>query len=442
MSDHEHDRHEHDRHEHDHDRDERGEPDRHEHDRVEHDRVEPGAGAAADDEVLGLLSDALGRDGELVPTDEDEVARAERAGVEDVALPPQLAAWPPRKRVEAAPPASLRTGPERVADMAAHRRRRAASRAWLTHGAAVVLGAAAALALALRWTGDAHGPPGLGTDPAIASAADSGSATATAAPPLRVAVSNDCGECCGGEACTSTRLGLGRCSSGRRCVPCSAPPGSRYRLRIGAVHLSDDGRKAVELYPSGEPELCVRVGASEERCVPALLTERAEGAFRSLPFVGAADDLGAKVAVRVRWKGVREAYATAGRWLSPVAVSPTALCSGYAVKLEVAESSGAEPAARRLFGTASLFLDDAHHVELARAADVTSLRALGARLELSGLQVFIRETSAGGSERYVLAFGPFDRPTAEKVRWQLAEQGQTPRLGEGQDYVGEPLALP
>ena len=117
-------------------------------------------------------------------------------------------------------------------------------------------------------------------------------------------------------------------------------------------------------------------------------------------------------------------------------MSPTALCMGYSVKPRQRPGDPAD----QLFGTASLFLDDTY-VKLARAADVAAPR-LGSRLVLSGLRAFIHETSSPGGARFVLGFGPLDLPTAERVRWQLAEQGQAPQVAEGQDYVGEPLALP
>ena len=386
-----------------------------------------------DDEVLALLADTFTREGELIPTDEDEVLRAERAGVDDVDLPDHLADLPPPKRGTETAPASAKAGPDSAVDLGAYRRRRAAARPWLSHTGALILGAAAALALTILWGDDVRSPLGLGTDPAT------GSSSSATPPPLRVELPSGCADCCGGEDCARPRQSLRVCSSGRRCLPCAAAPGSRFRLRLGAVHLAEAGRAVVDLYPQGEPELCIRVGASDERCGPTLVTERPEATWRSLPLVAAAEDLSAKVAVRLRWKGVQEPQATAARWISPVAVTPTALCMGYTVKLETPAAQGADES--KLFGTASLFLDDAHQVELARAADVASLQQLGARLELSGLRAVVQETSAAGADRFVLGFGPFDQPTAEKVRWQLAEQGQAPRLSEGADYVGEPLPL-
>src|SRR5690606_38741878 len=189
------------------------------------------------------------------------------------------------------------------------------------------------------------------------------------------------------------------CPSGRRCVPCDpkALAGSRYRLRLGTVIPADHGREVMKLYPPGEPELCLRVGASPEICGPALIGAGAR--WTELPLVTAASDLGAQVSIRLRWKGVREPLATAARWSSPVAVTPTSFCKGYAVKLTGDDGE--------LFGSLSLFLDDAHFVELARAADPAALRAHHERLVLEGgLEAAIHETDRRGAERFVLAIGP------------------------------------
>jgi hypothetical protein len=357
-----------------------------------------------DEALLEELATALTEQGELVPIDEEEVRRAEETGIEDAPLPAALAA-PWRGEPDRAP-----------RDLAAHRasRRRAA----LTHVAALVLGAAAAVALTLEIQKETR--PDLRGDPV-------GTASADPPPPVRVARPRDCGACCAGADCPRATPDAKACPSGRRCIPCDPKTlaGSRYRLRLGSVMPAEAGREVMKLYPQGEPELCVRVGASAEICGSTLVGDGEQ--WMALPLVTAASDLAAQVSIRLRWKGVREPLATAARWTSPVAVTPTSLCKGYAVKLESEKGD--------LFGSVSLFLDDAHFVELARAADPAELRAHRERLVLDGLDARILETRASGDERFALAFGPYDRPTAESLRWQLLEQHQAATSTFGEDHL-------
>ena len=373
-----------------------------------------------DDRLLEALGRALTEDGELLPTDEAEVARAEAEldASPDVALPAHLAALTEDDEHEAEAPA----------DLAAHRREREARLSpWLTHGITATLGAAAAALLLLQ---SPEPTPGAGP-----TAEPAPTATTTARPaPVKLALA-PCANCCGGEACAAKKDGeMARCASGRGCVPCDVSQPSLYRLRVSAITPSEAGEQVLRDYPRGQPELCVRAGVTEETCIPTRLEARASDAWQQLPIVVSREQLGAKLALRVRWKGVSEPKATAARWSQVVGVTPRALCRGYPVRLTTEDGTP--------FGQLSLFIDDAHHVELARASTVAALRERAATFSLDGLSLFIQETERKDNGHFVLGAGPFDKPTAEKLRWQLLEQKQPGTVSLGLDYVGAPRELP
>jgi hypothetical protein len=341
-----------------------------------------------DAEVLDTLAAALTETGELLPTDEDEVRAAEESGVEDVQLPAHLERF--SRSVQS--PASKHAP---ATDLAAYGKRRG----WMTHGATLAIGAAAGVALMLQISERKGGylPSG---DPA-------GSTTASS--------------------------GLNACSSGRRCIPCNVETlvATRYRLRVGGVQPAEFGREALERYPTSEPEICLRAGASKEVCVPTQITDRPGGRWIDLPMVASAEDLAAGLAASLRWKGVKGPLATAGRWMMPVALTPKSLCNGYAIKLMNEDKN--EP-----FGTMSLFLDDTYYVELATDSTTAPLRSFSEALELSGVVVQLQQTKA----MFALTAGPFDLETAEQLRWQLLEQKQEAKLTLGLDYIGAAKPLP
>ena len=343
------------------------------------------------------LLEAIAAD--MIPTDVDAVARAERRldhdGASDTA---------PQRRGGALPPVR----PMR----------------WLSHGAAIALGAAATYALMAGRLAETDPPvAGVGSDPATASSAP--------APKTKIALSDSCEACCAGSACASPKDGLQICSSGRSCVGCDIDKlkGSRYRLRIGAVAPAPLARDVLDKWPEGKAQICVRAGMSDEVCVDTLITEREGGRWTRLPMVVSAEDLAAKLFVRLRWKGVSGPKATAASWTMPVALTAKSLCHGYAVKLVNQDKD-------ELFGALSLFIDDTHFVEVLRAPDIAALRTYHDTLELVGLKLTIHQAADG----FVLAAGPFDLPTAEQVRWSLLRHVNV-SLTVGSDYIGAPLVL-
>jgi hypothetical protein len=384
----------------------------------------------ADAELLHQLSAALTEAGELVPTDEAEVMRAEEDGAEQVELPAELATFRPRAEDDREEEPARSEHRQAPADLAAYRAKR--QRSVLSHLSAVALGAAAAAALVLLWKGQDPPEAPLGGDPAGVVPSASGSGAPDLGP---LTLSASCEGCCGGSACSKPRSGLESCPSGRACLSCdsAALADSLYRLRIGAVHLAEHGIETLKLYPTGQAEVCLRAGLSDEVCVDSsLVKERDGGRWNTLPVVVSGDDLAAKLSIRVRWKGVqRESLATAARWTAPVALTPHSLCNGYVVEL-IAEKEDR-------FGSMSLFIDDAHYVELMRAGESAPLRDYRKRLQLEGVRVQLQQVQGQG---FVLAAGPFDRRTAEQLRWQLIEQKQPAKVTVGTDFIGPPLPLP
>ncbi len=427
-------------------------------------------GPPGDAGLMEALATALTEDGELLPITEEEVRAAEERS-EPVALPARLAGlrfdrstpapmgrdedlMPSRGDGEVevddeaddsadrglvvgeVDPADEESSAERPAVSRLHamgrRRAESSSSSLWTHAAALGLGAAAAAAVVVAIERRVGPEVPLGGDPAGVPSASS------TEPPRTFVLDASCAECCAGSACPSPKAGLERCSSGRECVACDpvALNDSRYRVRVGAVTPAPLGLEVLRLYPKGEPELCVRAGVSRETCVPTMVSERDGGRWTTLPEVFSGEDLAAKLEIRLRWKGVaRESLATAGRWLQPLALTPKSLCSGYHVEL-VSDDRG------EVFGTLSVFVDDAHYVELQRAETTASLRELRGRVEVTGTAVHLFETRAGGDRRFVLAVGPFNRKFAEQLRWGLLEQELPAVTSLGLDLVGEPLPLP
>jgi hypothetical protein len=397
--------------------------------------------------LLRRLGAALTEAGELVPTSEAEVLRAEREQDDDeVELPPELEAFAPRTRTasRAARTADHHTRTEEPAhsevrpptDLGEYRRRRGLS--LVTHFGALALGAAAAAALVLVWQKSTLPDSPLEGDPAGVVPSASGSDEAEQGP---LALRVSCDGCCGGSECKTPKNGMASCPSGRACIACDTATlaDSRYRLRIGAVHLAQFGLDTLEVYPTGQAEVCLRAGLSDEVCVDSSLKKTADGgAWSTLPVLVSGDDLAAKLSVRLRWKHVQnEALATAARWFAPVALTPYSLCQGYVLELKTETEKG-----DHIFGNMSLFIDDAYYVELARSSETGTLRDYRKRLQLDGLRVQLQQVRGDAGAGFVLAAGPFDRRTADQLRWQLLEQKQEAQTTVGADFTGAPLPLP
>lgn len=389
-----------------------------------------GDDATKDAKLLDMLAAALTEDGELLPTTEAEVAAVEEE-LEAVELPAHL-----RELKLAGDERDERADVSGLADYRSRREERGAFSPW-SHVGALLIGAAAAAAVAIAFDRTAVPDLPVGGDPA-------GVPSSLPAPPAPPIVAEAvCDACCGGQACGDAKPETSRCGSGHACIACDPAVlgDSRYRIRVGAVTAAPLGERVIRDYPQGEPELCVRAGVSKELCVPTQVSDRDGGRWTVLPAVFSGDDLSAKLAVRLRWKGVaRESLATAGRWTMPVALTPRSLCAGYTVELLNGDKE-------EMFGTLSLFMDDAHYVEIMRAEGTAPLRDLRGRMTLKGLvalpgRLHLRETEGEGARRFVLAAGPFNRKTAEQLRWQLLEQDLDARATVGLDYVGDPLPLP
>lgn len=379
-----------------------------------------------DDEVLDLLAASLTEDGELLPTTEAEVARVEE-DLEATELPEGLEQL-----------SFEEDGSAEVTDLQDYKKTREQVRTrtspW-THGVALLIGAAAALLLKVNIGRETGTDPAMSGDPA---GVPSTSSSAVEPERAQLTLKATCEDCCGGSACAEAKPELATCGSERRCIACDSAvlADSRYRVRVGAVTPSPLGVAVLKEYPKGEPELCFRAGVAKEVCVDTLISDRPGGRWTQVPAVFSGEDLNAKLTIRLRWKGVaRESLATAGVWTMPVALTPKALCSGYTVELR-------NEAKEELFGTLSLFVDDAHYVEIARARGTAPLRDLRKRLVLDGVRVQLFETTAEGDRRFVLTTGPHNRTTAKALRWQLLEQDQKPAVEVGLDYVGDPLPLP
>ena len=64
-----------------------------------------------------------------------------------------------------------------------------------------------------------------------------------------------------------------------------------------------------------------------------------------------------------------------------------------------------------------------------------------ARLAFEDVTPFVIETEARDGRRYMLAAGPFDRATAERLRWALVERKVESSTVFGRDFVGTPLPM-
>lgn len=373
-----------------------------------------------DERELQLLADALAD--ELIPTTESEVERAEENDVEHSGqLPAQLE----RAFRDNARPSSQQR--DNVVSLQARR----GATGWLTHVAAVAIGAAAATAVFMG-TRDQTGETTPSSEPAGALSAD-------AQPPVQkkieLTLRDACESCCGGAACGSAREGLESCPSGRRCVPCDPAQlkTTRYRVRLSSVLLDEYGKELVAKMPGGRLMTCVRSGGSKRECVPSHPNDDNQGPWATLPLVLSARDLQAGAEVSLRWEGLQGL--PVAKWSKPVALSAEGLCRGLSIKLASVPKENA-------FGQLSLFLIDTHYVELARAPDVAGVEERARGFGFRDLQPQLVETSSEHREqRFGLVLGPLTLPQAEELRWQVLRAGGEARVTIGAEHRGAPRAL-
>ncbi|MCA9598427.1 MAG: hypothetical protein KC776_34175 [Myxococcales bacterium] len=359
-----------------------------------------------DEELEELVADALAREGELIPTTESEVLWAEDAGVEhDGPLPEALAEYRPER--------------DNVVPIGRGRR-------MATHALAAVLGAAAAAAL-LLWR---QGQVPTTTLPAGESATAKPDAAPPPEPEVTVALSESCPTaCCAGARCALAKPELSQCSSGRSCVACAAQElqKTRYRVRLSGLALSGEGQALRDGLHVSKLELCVRAGSSALTCAPAHAAADGEQQWTVLPLVISAQDAVAGFELQVRPAGVEKPLA---RWQSPVLINATLLCNGLSPRPKTDKGD--------VFGSVSVFLDDTHYVEVARAAGVESLLKDAERIHLTGAVLDVYETEKPGAEHFALVVGPMAETQAEKLRWSLLDAGVEARVVLGGDHVGAP----
>lgn len=365
-------------------------------------------------DLEALVGDAFAASGELLPTTEGEVRRAEAEIDQQPELPLELSEWRPRDEAPR-PPVSLAEA------------RRARAGRWLSHGLAAAVGAAAATAIfALQPDRHEGAAPPASSEPLRADAQP----LPTVAPPIRLPPPARCGECCAGKACDAAKDELRECSSGRLCVTCKAQTlwESRYRVRLGRLAPTDQGRKLIDRGGADGVEMCVRTGSSQLACTPPNAGTAAEDQWARLPLVTSAQDLVAGVELILRQRGTSQVL---GEWKSPVPLTSTLLCKGLFVKPKSKSDD--------VLGVVSIFFDDTHFVELGRAGTAPPLLALERRIEGRDWTAKLFETSASGDRRFALGIGPLDKGSAEKLRWALLEAGVEARTTLGDDYERDPL---
>ncbi len=391
-------------------------------------------GDPTDDELEALVADAMARRGDLIPTTATEVRRAEEDGVEiEGELPErlrELAPLPPSKSAPAPREGDTSSGAlsQRVVSLDDIRRAKQPQRPpWLTHGVTFALGAAAAAATLLVTR--ATESPTVGQEPAGGPTATSAASAEPAPTRLEIPAVSRCQEaCCAGSACAEAKGELRACATGRTCVACAdlAGPTTAYRVRIGNLLPT----KAID--PAALPALdvCARIAGSPWSCEPAHADASARPEGRTLPAVALAEDFAAGVELELRPRGQKQVL---GRWRDSVRIGPNVLCRGVGVLMASEKED---------LGSLSLFLEDAHFVEIARDASAAALKDLRGRFSFADVAPSMVETTAKGAERFALVVGPLDKATAERLRWALAERGTDARPTVGADHVGAPQRLP
>lgn len=372
--------------------------------------------------VVRALADA----GELIPTTEAEVARAEAAGVESVEpLPASLREF----RAE-------RAGLARVVALGSARRATPRHVTWLGHGVAAVLGAAAALGLVWLHSARHHQARlGAGQDPRR-EPIDTNAVASSATTQFTVKLGDACApQCCAGIDCKTPTDKPKECASHRRCVRCmeSDASGERYRLRTGRIAPTQALLRLLEGAPDKVLEACFRVNAVSSggfSCTPAQARGDSDEAWALLPIVASGADLLSGLVVQLRWRG--EAIAL-GEWTSPIQSNTAVLCSGLAIKPKQPDGE--------LLGTLSVFLDDTYYVEIGRGRDTAGLTKLIRGYQFEGVVPKLFETEGSGDNRFAATLGPLSRAAAEQGRWQLLQHGAEAKVVVGVDYRGEPMLV-
>lgn len=367
-------------------------------------------------ELLDQLARAFTDAGELLPTSEAEVEKEEAELDEASQLPAALREFKaPAPTSE--PGEAAERPPARVHSLEARRKT-----PWLSYALTAALGAAAASLLFL-WNAPRHdGTMGI---------APSGELSARATdpePPLsRIELSaSACGAaCCGGPSCAHSSEELKECPSGRTCIACGAPaPQERFRLKLGSLALTPAGSKLRDARALSALELCVRVGSSDFSCAPAHRNTDDETTWVALPLVASSQDGLAGFELEVRAQGALEPIA---KWQGPVAINPTVLCKGLILRPK---------AGNDVFGTVSLFLDDTHYVELMRSDRVRPLVEYRGRFAgKQTLRIFERR---GSEKPFALSVGPLSYGEAERLRWEIMNQGAAAKVVIGLDYLEGP----
>jgi len=399
-----------------------------------------------DDGALdGAVADAFARRGEMIPTTVEEVRAAEDDDVEaSVELPASLRAWGASSGPESVdgeedvrtrspkPPrseANVGAASQRVVSIDELRRARAEKRGLrLSHAVTFGMGlaVAAGAALFLR-TPPADGPraePGSGTAGPLGSSSSEVMDDRVEIPAVRACTS----DCCGGSECAAAQGEQRVCASGRTCVGCGESSGKGvYRVRIANLVPT----KLLDGVPLDALDVCARPLGGEWACVPAFAEPTATPAQRTLSKLVSTVDLANGLEVEVRPRGTKQVL---GHWRDSVRMGPTVLCRGFGALISNEKDEH--------LGSLLFLLEDTHWVELGRAADVATLKASRAKLAFADVSPSILETAETGAGRFALALGPFDQPTAEKLRWALLEKGQSAKIDLGESYVGAPLTLP
>ncbi len=379
-----------------------------------------------DEAIDALLGEAFSARGDLLPTTEAEVARAERDGVEfEGELPESLRTFGKRDRTAASVDGreETRESPAEVVSLEEARARRRGR--WIGYASAGVLGAAAASVFWV-WAG-----PGPGDVDVLPAGDPSSTAAVSAAPaPIAIEAVRSCASpCCAGSSCAQAEGTLKECSSGRTCIPCSLDHlrGSLYRLRVGSLALSPTGAERRDKERWGALELCVRIGASDASCVAAHVGSGTDEVWSTLPIAVSAQDLVAGFELDVR----RKAGTTPlGTWKHAVVTNPTLLCRGLSVSPKQPEGE--------VLGTLSVFFTDAHFVELARAETVPPLVARARAFAFADVTPEIYESTREGSGRFALVVGPLDKPSSERLRWKLLDANISATVTIGGDLLGLP----
>lgn len=350
--------------------------------------------------LQALLADAFSEREELLPTSEAEVARAEAAlATSSARLPARL-----RHDWQAEPALKPRV-----------------RRQWLGYASAAALGAMAASAT--FWLAAPRSAP----TPISGEARPAASVPPPPSVPARLELSApSCAkECCAGSQCAGARAGLAQCASGRTCLACgSDDERNRYRVRLGALALNDEGKARLDHELSGALELCARVGDAPAVCTPA---QSGTNGWSTLPLVVSPRDLLLGIAVTVQPAADHRALAS---WRQPIAVTAETLCRGIVAQPRV--TAGA------VIGSLSVLLDETHYVALAHGSDVRSVRSAADSFAFHGLTPELYETRVEGKRGFALVLGPFSHSGAEQIRWQLLAANRTAEVVLGDELVGEP----